>query len=93
MHASSYHVTIYSIHPSALVDYTKSAAERMSDINRVMILVIIIHSAGMVAGFLRSVIMGAAGERVVARLRNNLYGSILKQGKFMRVMSCETSTL
>jgi len=63
----------------ALVDYTMSAAERMSDINRVMILVIIIHSAGMVAGFLRSAIMGAAGERVVARLRNKLYGSILKQ--------------
>mmetsp|Transcript_39631 Transcript_39631/g.81428 ORF Transcript_39631/g.81428 Transcript_39631/m.81428 type:complete len:263 (+) Transcript_39631:310-1098(+) len=68
-----------------------SAAERMSDINRVMILVIIIHSAGMVAGFLRSAIMGAAGERVVARLRNKLYGSILKQGKSI-IYACQVKT-
>ena len=54
----------------------------MAEISRVLILVLIIHSAGMLASFLRSTIMGAAGERVVARLRNTLYGSILKQGAF-----------
>lgn len=66
----------------ALVDYTTTNAEKMSIINRVMVVVLIIHAAGMVASFFRSAIMGTVGERVVARLRNRLYGSILKQGMY-----------
>ena len=51
----------------------------MSAINRAMILVLILHCGGMLAGFVRSALMGIVGERVVARLRNQLYAAILKQ--------------
>jgi ABC-type multidrug transport system fused ATPase/permease subunit len=53
--------------------------ERMAQINHVMILVLIIHVAGMIVTYVRSAILGMAGERVVARLRNHLYANILKQ--------------
>jgi ABC-type multidrug transport system fused ATPase/permease subunit len=44
-----------------------------------MITVILIHFGGVLASFIRSSIMAVAGERIVARLRNNLYSQILKQ--------------
>lgn len=52
---------------------------RMSDINRVMIIVLVLHFGGVACAFVRSCIMMAAGERIVARLRNNLYSSLLSQ--------------
>ena len=63
----------------ALIDISISSSERMDAINRTMIAVLIIHAAGLLAGFLRGAIMAAVGERVVARLRNNLYSRILSQ--------------
>ncbi|GKY99873.1 hypothetical protein MPSEU_000941000 [Mayamaea pseudoterrestris] len=51
----------------------------MAQINRVMGLVLILHFSGVVASFLRTSIMNAVGERVVARLRNQLYSCILSQ--------------
>ncbi|KAI2503529.1 hypothetical protein MHU86_10911 [Fragilaria crotonensis] len=52
---------------------------RMSDINGVMIIVLVLHFGGAACAFVRSCIMMAAGERIVARLRNNLYSSLLSQ--------------
>ena len=48
-------------------------------VDETMILVFTIHLSSMVAGFLRSTIMGMAGERVVARLRLSLFRAILHQ--------------
>lgn len=62
-----------------LVNVDLSPSERMSNINRIMMLALIIHLSSVIMGFLRSAIMGIAGERVVARTRNSLYSSILKQ--------------
>ena len=62
-----------------LVDPSLDPNNRMKEISSTMGLVLIIHAAGVVGGFLRHAIMQAAGERVVARLRNRLYQSILKQ--------------
>jgi ABC-type multidrug transport system fused ATPase/permease subunit len=62
-----------------LVNPALSSNDKISEINRVMALVLVIHTAGVLGGFVRSSIMQVAGERVVARLRNRLYASILKQ--------------
>jgi ATP-binding cassette subfamily B protein len=64
---------------NALVDPSLTTSERQSDINRVMVIAIAIHFSAVLAGFFRLSIMTVAGERVVARLRNNLYSSLLKQ--------------
>jgi len=63
----------------ALVDPTIPQDDKMATISHTMILVLIIHFTGVAASFLQGSILGATGERVVARLRNQLYGSILKQ--------------
>lgn len=63
----------------ALIDTRLDSAQRLEDINRTMVLVIGIHCAGVVAGFVRASLMGIVGERVVARVRNQLYASILGQ--------------
>lgn len=60
-----------------LVDPTDKSP--MAGINSVMVKVLVLHFAGVLASFLRSAIMNAVGERVVARLRNQLYSCILKQ--------------
>jgi ABC-type multidrug transport system fused ATPase/permease subunit len=62
-----------------LVNPNFSSAQRMSHINRTMLLVIVIHFSCLAVDFLRRACMGVIGERVVARTRNQLYGSILKQ--------------
>ena len=62
-----------------LIDVSLSNSERMSNISWSMGLVLMIHFGGVVLAFLRTCIMGVAGERVVARVRTQLYGSILKQ--------------
>jgi ABC-type multidrug transport system fused ATPase/permease subunit len=64
----------------ALIDPTlPDDSERMSDINRWMMIAIIITILGILAGFLRATIQGVIGERVVARLRCHLYDRILHQ--------------
>jgi ATP-binding cassette subfamily B protein len=62
-----------------LVDPTIPQEDKMPDISHTVITVLILHFSGVVGQFLRGSIMGAAGERVVARLRNSLYTAILKQ--------------
>jgi ATP-binding cassette, subfamily B, bacterial len=62
-----------------LVDVTLSPGQRMAQINRVMLLALVIHFSSVLLGFFRHAIMGVAGERVVARTRNGLYRSILRQ--------------
>jgi len=53
--------------------------ERMSLISFVMIRVIVIHLSSVVLTYCRTAILQCAGERVVARLRNDLYAAILRQ--------------
>ncbi|GAX16798.1 ATP-binding cassette, subfamily B (MDR/TAP), member 10 [Fistulifera solaris] len=55
------------------------AVDRMQDISRTMITVLVVHSVGSFLGFLRQALMSVAGERVVARLRNLLFVSLMKQ--------------
>ena len=63
-----------------LVDPTiTNEGEKMSEINGYMLIAIIITIVGIIAGFLRATIQGIIGERVVARLRCNLYKQILYQ--------------
>lgn len=62
---------------NVLVDDTID--NRMEEINQLMMTVLIIHFLGAVASFAQAALMGAAGERIVARLRNKLYSSILSQ--------------
>lgn len=63
----------------ALVDETASDEDRMSDVHQAMLLVMILHFAGVFAGFVRHFILGVIGERLVARLRCQLYSAILRQ--------------
>uniref|UniRef100_A0A7S3QFU2 Bile salt export pump n=1 Tax=Chaetoceros debilis TaxID=122233 RepID=A0A7S3QFU2_9STRA len=63
----------------AIIDFTLDNDEKMADINYYMLISILIFIAGIFAGFLRGSIFGVVAERMVARLRNDLYGSILKQ--------------
>lgn len=53
--------------------------DRMKEISRTMITVLLVHTTGSLLGFIRQALMSAAGERVVARLRNKLFDSLLKQ--------------
>ena len=62
-----------------LVDPTLTTPQRMGYINHTMVLVIVLHLTSVVASFLRTALLGATGERVVARLRNDLFATILKQ--------------
>ncbi|CAB9526055.1 Cyclolysin secretion/processing ATP-binding protein CyaB [Seminavis robusta] len=63
----------------ALVDETLTDEEKMAEIHTAMILVMVLHFSGVAAGFVRHSLLGVIGERLVARLRNQLYGAILKQ--------------
>lgn len=63
----------------ALVDPSLSTSEKMSDVNRLMIYVLITHVVSMAAYGIRASIMGTAGVRIVARTRNQLYDCIMKQ--------------
>lgn len=60
-------------------DENNEEDNRMKDISRTMTIVLIVHAAGVAMGFVRVSLMGAAGERVVARLRCQLYGHLLHQ--------------
>ncbi len=63
----------------SIIDYTLESDEKMKEINYYMLISIIIFVAGIFAGFLRGSLFAIAAERMVARLRNQLYGSILNQ--------------
>jgi ABC-type multidrug transport system fused ATPase/permease subunit len=62
-----------------LVDESLNSGQRMSEINRYMVLTLIIYAAGLVAQYFRAAILGVIGERMVARMRYQLFGSILRQ--------------
>ncbi len=64
---------------NALINPALTHSEIMSRINWIMIRALIIHLAGSVAAFIRTFIMQVIGERVVARVRQQLYAAILKQ--------------
>eukprot|EP00551_Chaetoceros_affinis_P005557 CAMPEP_0203670868 /NCGR_PEP_ID=MMETSP0090-20130426/6828_1 /ASSEMBLY_ACC=CAM_ASM_001088 /TAXON_ID=426623 /ORGANISM="Chaetoceros affinis, Strain CCMP159" /LENGTH=640 /DNA_ID=CAMNT_0050535839 /DNA_START=51 /DNA_END=1973 /DNA_ORIENTATION=- len=55
------------------------AVRDMGPVNKIMTNVIIIYFSGAFIGFLRTLIQGIIGERLVARLRCKLYSAILKQ--------------
>lgn len=57
----------------------QTGAEFMPSVNRIMINIIIIYFAGVFITFIRTLIQGIVGERLVARLRCELYSAILKQ--------------
>jgi len=63
----------------ALVNFELTEEERMSEINDRMVIVVVVFLVAMVAGWLRGAILAVIGERMVARLRNVLYASILSQ--------------
>jgi ABC-type multidrug transport system fused ATPase/permease subunit len=62
-----------------LVDSTLSAAQRMSDINTTMIWVLVVHTVGTLFVLVRASINSAAGVRIVARTRGQLYDALLQQ--------------
>lgn len=62
-----------------IIDFELESAEKMKDINYYMLISIIIFVAGILAGFLRGAIFAVIGERMVARVRCDLYSSILDQ--------------
>jgi len=63
-----------------LIDPTLTDEDaRMNEINRVMLIVVIVTLAGIIGSFIRASIQAIIGERVVARLRCQLYARILKQ--------------
>jgi len=63
----------------ALVNPELEENERLTEINKYMSLVMFVFLVGTFAGFLRASLLGVIGERVVSRIRNRLYASILKQ--------------
>jgi len=63
----------------ALVDSENSHSEISNEINHVMTLVFVLTVASVSVGWIRLAIQGVVGERVVARLRLQLYQSVLKQ--------------
>ena len=56
-----------------------SGDETRAAVAQTFILVLIVHFAGNAAGFLAGVMIGAAGERVIARLRLRLFKHIFSQ--------------
>jgi len=63
----------------ALVKPGVESSSKLNEVGMAMTKVLSIHVAGIFCGFVRSSIMSVAGERVVARLRNALFSSILRQ--------------
>lgn len=79
MHHIPHHISL-SNKKDILVDPSiTDEGAKMKEINHYMLIAIIITIVGIVAGFLRGMIQGVIGERVVARLRCNLYKQILRQ--------------
>jgi len=62
-----------------LVNPTLTQHERMSDISHTMMIVSPVQVGGLLIGFVRTSLMNAAGDRVVARLRTDLYQALFRQ--------------
>jgi len=86
-----------------IVDPTLEGSEKMSIVNYYMMVSVSIFFAGSVAGFLRFSIFAVIAERMVSRLRIELYGSILEQeiaffdenksGEFISRLGSDTTLL
>jgi len=63
----------------ALVNPTLTQHERMSDISHTMMIVSPVQVGGLLIGFVRTSLMNAASDRVVARLRTDLYQALFRQ--------------
>merc|ERR1719334_1273254 len=63
----------------AVVNPYMAKEDMRAEVRDTMILIFIIHFGGMFLGFLQGCILGVTGERVVARLRMDLYSAILQQ--------------
>jgi len=63
----------------ALIDEDLSNSDRLSEINSKMTIALSVYAAGIVAGFFRAAFLGIIGERMVARMRYQLYEAILRQ--------------
>jgi ABC-type multidrug transport system fused ATPase/permease subunit len=61
------------------VDPALEPSEKHTVIGRQMVQVLALHALGCLLGFLKGALYGVSGERVVARLRNRLFASILRQ--------------
>ena len=57
----------------------KTTDEKLQEVNDVMVMVVVCHVVASFISFICSAIMSVAGERIVARVRNDLYGRILGQ--------------
>mmetsp|Transcript_8074 Transcript_8074/g.17550 ORF Transcript_8074/g.17550 Transcript_8074/m.17550 type:complete len:660 (-) Transcript_8074:55-2034(-) len=62
-----------------VIDPNLDASDKMDEVNHYMLLSVVIFGGGMLAGFFRFAIFAVIAERLVARLRIQLYGSILDQ--------------
>jgi ATP-binding cassette subfamily B protein len=62
-----------------VIDVRLSASERITAVNITMVKVLAVQLAGVAAGFFRGIITALAGERIVSRLRGNLFEKILVQ--------------
>mmetsp|Transcript_14718 Transcript_14718/g.34178 ORF Transcript_14718/g.34178 Transcript_14718/m.34178 type:complete len:732 (-) Transcript_14718:259-2454(-) len=51
----------------------------MAEINKWMVIAVSVYVVSLITGFLRGVVLGILGERLVARLRKQLYESVLYQ--------------
>jgi len=63
----------------AIVNPFVAKKDMRAEVRDAMVLVFILHWAGMFLAFIRGCILGITGERVVARLRVRLYSTILQQ--------------
>jgi len=63
----------------AIVNPNLENSEMRQEVKRVMIIIFILHIGSHLLTIVRGSIMGMAGERVVSRLRGDLYSMILKQ--------------
>ena len=72
---SSYYTSSYNNNDS----YDNDDNNKLHDINRYMMFTLIVHIVGSVGGFVRCSILSIVGERFVARIRNQLYSTLLIQ--------------
>jgi ABC-type multidrug transport system fused ATPase/permease subunit len=62
-----------------VIDPTLDNTARMAKVNSIMVLVLVIHAIASFTFFVYFALLGIIGERVVARVRDSMYQSILKQ--------------
>jgi len=87
----------------AAVDPTLHRDEKRQRVQNAMVICLLLHFGAQFLGFVRGLIIGMAGERVVARLRNRLYSHFLsceigffdcnKTGELVSRLSADTETI